>query len=65
VDTTSRPTGEGHPFGYFTQSFLDEYDHEDIQRMVREYDPDKEFVLVMLKPKDRISTYRVQTTTMR
>ena len=61
VDTTSRPTGEGHPFAYFTQTFVEERDVEDVKRMVREYDPDREFVLVMIKPYDRLSTYRVQT----
>ncbi len=31
VDTTSQPTGEGHPFGYFPQSFVEEHDDEDIK----------------------------------
>ena len=61
VDIKSRPTGQGHPFGYVLQAEVEELDDEDIKRMVREYDPDHEFVVVMLKPADRISTYRVQT----
>ena len=61
VDTMSRPTGEGHPFGYVPQAEIEQRDDEDIKRMVREYDPDNEFVLVMIKPHDRMSTYRVQT----
>ncbi len=60
VDTTSRPTGEGHPFGYFTQAFVEERDVEDVKRMVREYDPDQELVVVLLKADDHISTYRIQ-----
>jgi len=60
VDTTVRPTGEGHPFGYFPQAAIEEQNDEDIKRMVREYDPAKEFVVSLLKPADRISTYRVQ-----
>jgi hypothetical protein len=60
VDTTSRPTGEGHPFGYFPQSFIEQYEYDDIKRMVRDYDPDNELVVVVLKPEDHISTYRVQ-----
>ncbi len=60
VDATSRPTGEGHPFGYFPQSFIEQYEYDDIKRMVRDYDPDNELVVVMLKPEDHISTYRVQ-----
>jgi hypothetical protein len=37
VDTTSRPTEEGHPFGYFPQDIYEtDWDDKDIQRMVRE-----------------------------
>ena len=61
VDTTSRPTGEGHPFGYFPQDAIETGDDEDIKRLVREYDPEHELVVVMLKPNDKTSTYRVQT----
>ena len=39
VDTTSRPTGEGHPFGSFPQEIIEQGDDEDIQRLVKEYDP--------------------------
>lgn len=39
VDTTQRPTGEGHPFGYFPQAMVEQTGDEDMQRMVREYDP--------------------------
>jgi len=61
VDTTQRPIpGLGNPFGYFIQAEIEKKDDEDAKRMVREYDPDREFVLVMLKPKDRTSIYRVQ-----
>ena len=43
VDTTQRPTGEGHPFGYFPQEMLEQSD-EDTRRLVREYAPeDDEF----------------------
>ena len=59
VDTTSRPTGEGHPFGYLPQENVVESGDEDAQRMVREYDPDWEMVTVLLKTDDRVSVYRV------
>jgi len=59
VDTTSRPTGEGHPFGYFPQEMIEEGDDEDIKRMVKEYDPEKDIVIVMLKENDKMSTYRI------
>ena len=61
VDTTQQPVeGLGHPFGYFSQTFIEERDVEEVKRMVREYDPDKELVLVILKSGERLSSYRVQ-----
>ena len=59
VDTTQRPTGEGHPFGYFLQEMVQQTDDEDTQRTVREYDPSWEIVTMLLKPHERTSTYRV------
>jgi len=59
VDTTSRPTGEGHPFGYFPQEKVEQTGDEDAQRMVREYEPSWEIVAVLLKTEERTSTYRV------
>jgi hypothetical protein len=59
VDTTSRPTGEGHPFGYLPQAMVEQQGDKDAQRMVREYDPAWEMVTVLLKPDDRVSIYRV------
>lgn len=62
VDTTVQPIpGGGHPFGYFSQEQINEYDDEDIKRLVKEYNPPSELVIVMLKPEDRTSSYRVRT----
>lgn len=60
VDTISRPTVEGKPFGYFQQDILEGGEDEDIKRMVKEYDPSEEFVAVLLKTENRTSTYRVK-----
>jgi hypothetical protein len=60
VDTTSRPTGEGNPFVYFPQKTIEQTGDEDTQRMVREYDPSGEFVAVLLKTQDRVSSYRLK-----
>ena len=61
VDTTLQPvTGQGNPFAYFPQDKIEATGDEDTMRLVREYNPEEEFVLVMLKPQDRTSTYRVQ-----
>ena len=60
VDTTSRPTGEGHPFAYFNQELVEKEDDEDIKRMVREYNPKAEFIVVLLKTKKKTSAYRIK-----
>ena len=59
VDTTIRPAGLGHPFGYFPREMVEEYGNEDTLRMVLEYDPTREMVTVLLKTANRSSTYRV------
>lgn len=59
VDTTSRPTGAGHPFAYLPEGGIEKMDDQDALRMVRAYDPTWEFVTVLLKSQERVSTYRV------
>lgn len=61
VDTTIQPLQDtGHPFGYFSQEFVEEDFDDDTRRMVQEYDPTQEFVLVLLKSENRTSTYRIR-----
>jgi hypothetical protein len=61
VDTTIQPIpGRGHPFVYFSQEQFEDNDDEDTKRIVQEYDPEKEFVVVLIKADNRTSTYRVQ-----
>jgi hypothetical protein len=61
VDTTSLPVeGMGHPFGYYLQESIEGTGDEDVKRMVGEYEPEREFVIVLLKPDERTSSYRVQ-----
>lgn len=59
VDTTSRPTGAGHPFGYFSRETIEEYGNRDTLRMVLAYDPTWEMVTVLLKVRGRSSSYRI------
>jgi hypothetical protein len=59
VDTTQRPTGEGHPFAYFPQETVTRAGKADTIRMVEEYNPPTEMVTVLLKAEDRISSYRI------
>ncbi len=62
VDTTVQPDSDrGNPMYYFAQdqiSLLD-FVSEDEIRMVREYDPRWQFVAMLLKAQDRVSSYRV------
>jgi len=61
VDTASRPIpGAGCLFGYFPQQQVEEDGSQDTMRMVAEYDPTHELILVLLKSGSRTSTYRVQ-----
>ena len=59
VDATRRGAGEGYAFGYIDQTVFESDDDEDIKRMIREYNPLYEMVVVVLKPDNRTSTYRV------
>ena len=65
VDTRTQPIpGAGHPVGYFSQeriedAVLDATKDERIRRMVAEYRPTNEYVLVLLRPGDIASAFRV------
>ena len=60
VDTTLQPIpGQGHPLAYFSQERIEAQNDEDAVRIVAEYDPATELVLVLLKHSERSSTYRV------
>lgn len=59
VDMTVRPTGGGFPFGYVAQGQIRQFGGQDEMRMVAVYDPSWELVIVLLKPQDRVSSYRL------
>lgn len=60
VDTSLQSVeGMGHPFGYFSMEQIEDYDDEETKHIVRKYNLEQEFVLVLLKPGDRTSTYRI------
>jgi hypothetical protein len=66
VDTTSQPIpGAGNPFAYFPQQLVKQHTDQDTQRMVADYDPAWELVLVLLKSDNRTSTYRVGVPSLR
>jgi hypothetical protein len=62
VDTTVQPVPDkGNPMWYLPQDLLPEIpfcgEHE--IRMVAQYDPTWEFVSILLKERERVSSYRV------
>lgn len=61
VETTILEEDEWHPFAYYPQEVVDLDFDEDTQRMVQEYEPFEEFVIVLLKPEERTSTSRIRT----
>lgn len=61
VDITVRVGERGvHPFTYAPQQMIDEGDDADLKRLVREYFPDREMVVALLKPEEKVSSYRMQ-----
>ena len=60
IDATSQsPAGMGNLFTYFSHEEIQEHGNDDTQRMLVQYDPAWEMVLVLLKPDNRSSTYRI------
>jgi hypothetical protein len=60
VDTTTQPIPDaGNPFTYYSQEQIEEKSNEDTKRIVAEYDPMRELILVLLKSGNRTSTYRL------
>ncbi len=60
VNTESRPQGTGHPFTYLSQEEVNKSCDSDVQRMVRQYDPETEMVVVLLKKNNKVSSYRLK-----
>lgn len=60
VDAVSRPLGNQNLFTFFTAEELARFESEHIQEMVEVYEPDEEFVIVLLKAAGMMSTYRVK-----
>jgi hypothetical protein len=59
VDTTQQPDpNAANPMYYIVSTQVEQTDDEDTKRMLREYDPSQEFVVLLLKPEGHASTYR-------
>lgn len=64
VDTTVLPVkGAGHPIAYFPEAMVIELGSEDERRLVAQYNPEAELVVILLKPGGRVSGYRLQQVT--
>jgi hypothetical protein len=59
ADTSVRATGAGHPFGYYPQETIVALGDSDAIRMVAQYEPEWQFVAILLKAEERVSTYRI------
>ena len=59
VDITVRPTGAGNPFAYYPQEMIATFGDADAIRMVAQYEPEWQFVAMLLKTEGRASTYRI------
>jgi hypothetical protein len=56
---TTTPTDAGHLFGYVSEVQIRQLGATDEIRMMAAYDPSWEMIIILLKPKDRMSSYRV------
>ena len=52
--------GTGHPILYVPKEDVERLDDPDMTRMLNQYNPLREMVIVLLKEQQRTSTYRVQ-----
>lgn len=59
VDTIATPVNAGHPFGYVAQAQIRQLGAKDEIRMLATYNPACEMIIILLKPKERMSSYRV------
>lgn len=60
IDTTRQFPEQGHPYVYLGQGALDTYGAADLERLVTDYAPPLELVVVLLKAEGRRSVYRMQ-----
>jgi hypothetical protein len=61
IDTAFLTTSNSHPAAYFTEGEILRYEDPDINRLVGQYMPDEELVIVLLKESRHTSSYRVRT----
>lgn len=60
VDLVRPPVNDGNLCIYWPQEHIDAYAGEAVRALLREYEPESEVVVMILKPGDRISAYRLR-----
>lgn len=60
VETTFHTQDGAHPAAYLTQEQIARYGDADIDRLIVEYIPEGELVVILLKEAQRTSAYRVR-----
>ena len=60
VETNFRVHEGGHPVAYLTEEHIARYDDVDINRLLTEYTPEQELVVILLKEQQRTSAYRLR-----
>ena len=60
VETNFRAPSGGHPAAYLTEEQIARYEDEDINRLVTDYTPAEELVIILLKERQRTSSYRLR-----
>jgi hypothetical protein len=56
VDLISKPFAHGHSFGYYTEGEMEPQGPE-LRRHLRDYNPDREFIVLLLKPGGQKDVY--------
>lgn len=59
VDAAAKPLSEGSLFTYFTKEQMGHVANMTIDDMVDNYDPEIEFVVLLLLPENQIRAYRI------
>jgi hypothetical protein len=59
-DKTEPQKATNLAFGYLPQSIFEAGNNEEVKRQLREYNPEEEFVVVMLKPSRTMNSYVVR-----
>ena len=56
VNLTEQTEDQGNPFGYYSEGEL-EPQNEELRRLLQEYDPDRQFIVVLCKAGGRSDVY--------